>query len=34
MLHGGTIRAGNGPEGGAVFTVAIPLRAEGTGDGE
>ncbi|MEU0372362.1 HAMP domain-containing sensor histidine kinase [Streptomyces sp. NPDC006283] len=25
-LHGGTVRAGNGPHGGAVFTVAIPLR--------
>ncbi|MER5753310.1 HAMP domain-containing sensor histidine kinase [Streptomyces sp. NPDC002088] len=25
-LHGGTIRATNGPQGGAVFTVEIPLR--------
>ncbi|MFD5428390.1 ATP-binding protein [Streptomyces sp. NPDC127084] len=27
-LHGGTVRAGNLPGGGAVFTVEIPLRAE------
>ncbi|MFJ4466782.1 ATP-binding protein [Streptomyces sp. NPDC089424] len=27
-LHGGTIRAGNLPGGGAVFTVEIPLHAE------
>ncbi|WP_257002401.1 HAMP domain-containing sensor histidine kinase [Streptomyces sp. WZ.A104] len=27
-LHGGTIRAGNAPGGGAVFTVEIPLHAE------
>ncbi|MEW2633276.1 HAMP domain-containing sensor histidine kinase [Streptomyces sp. NPDC048389] len=25
-LHGGTVRAGNGPHGGAVFTVEIPLH--------
>ncbi|MCI4041237.1 HAMP domain-containing sensor histidine kinase [Streptomyces sp. TRM75563] len=30
-LHGGTIRAGNLPRGGAVFTVEIPLRAEEAG---
>ncbi|MFI1936440.1 ATP-binding protein [Streptomyces purpureus] len=30
-LHGGTVRAGNGPAGGAVFVVEIPLR---TGEGE
>ncbi|MGW7412497.1 ATP-binding protein [Streptomyces sp. NPDC054863] len=28
-LHGGTVRAGNRPRGGAVFTVEIPLRTEG-----
>jgi two-component system sensor histidine kinase MtrB len=31
-LHGGTIRAGNLPGGGAVFTVEIPLRSEGAGE--
>ncbi|WP_327594156.1 HAMP domain-containing sensor histidine kinase [Streptomyces chartreusis] len=31
-LHGGTIRAGNLPGGGAVFTVEIPLHAEGAGE--
>jgi two-component system sensor histidine kinase MtrB len=25
-LHGGTIRAANGPDGGAVLTVEIPLH--------
>ncbi|MGW1884779.1 ATP-binding protein [Streptomyces sp. NPDC001970] len=28
-LHGGTVRAANAPGGGAVFTVEIPLYAEG-----
>jgi two-component system sensor histidine kinase MtrB len=38
-LHGGTVRAGNGPGGGAVFTVEIPLggpsgtERSGTDDG-
>ncbi|MFB8027215.1 ATP-binding protein [Streptomyces sp. NPDC056465] len=26
-LHGGTVRAANGPRGGAVFTVELPLRS-------
>ncbi|AZQ36213.1 HAMP domain-containing histidine kinase [Streptomyces cyaneochromogenes] len=30
-LHGGTIRAGNRPGGGAVFTVEIPLHTEEAG---
>jgi two-component system sensor histidine kinase MtrB len=30
-LHGGTVRAGNLPGGGAVFTVEIPLHREGDG---
>ncbi|MFF1478286.1 ATP-binding protein [Streptomyces sp. NPDC058301] len=28
-LHGGTVRAGNGPGGGAVFTVELPVRPPG-----
>ncbi|MEU1622144.1 HAMP domain-containing sensor histidine kinase [Streptomyces sp. NPDC005722] len=28
-LHGGTVRAGNGPHGGAVLTVRMPLAAPG-----
>ena len=28
-LHGGHIRAGNHPDGGAVFTVSLPLDAPG-----
>ncbi|GAA0628962.1 ATP-binding protein [Streptomyces crystallinus] len=30
-LHGGTVRAANGPSGGAVFTVELPLRPPGEG---
>ncbi|MEU5432896.1 HAMP domain-containing sensor histidine kinase [Streptomyces sp. NPDC020719] len=31
-LHGGTVRAANGPDGGAVFTVALPSRPPGEGE--
>jgi two-component system sensor histidine kinase MtrB len=29
-LHGGHIQAGNHPDGGAVFTVSVPLNPPGT----
>ncbi|MFG3550588.1 sensor histidine kinase [Streptomyces sp. NPDC047725] len=32
-LHGGTVRAANHPGGGAVFTVVLPLRQDGTARG-
>ncbi|MEU7488247.1 ATP-binding protein [Streptomyces sp. NPDC042319] len=33
-LHGGTLRAANAPDGGAVFTIDLPLRMDGTDDPE
>ncbi|MFI9028152.1 ATP-binding protein [Streptomyces sp. NPDC053560] len=33
-LHGGTLRAANAPDGGAVFTIDLPLRTDETDDPE
>jgi two-component system sensor histidine kinase HydH len=33
VAHGGTLRAGNAPQGGAVFTLSLPLRVEGQARG-